>query len=92
MKFSQISKLISRLRSININYGAVFGKFMDGIAKAFDGQEQGADIEENLRIYKRKITMISLFGNGNKSKFNVYAQNMFVFGTMRKNFEQALIN
>lgn len=92
LKFSQISKLIARLRSININYGAKFGKFMDGIAKAFDGQEQGADIEENMRIYKRKITMMSLFGNGNKAKFNVYAQNLFLIGTMRKNYEQALIN
>ena len=37
LKFSQISKLIARHRSLNINYGNLFGKFMDGIANAFDG-------------------------------------------------------
>ena len=40
LKFSQISDLISRLRLININYGQVLGKFMDGMSKAFDGQEK----------------------------------------------------
>jgi hypothetical protein len=36
--------------------------------------------------------MIGTFGNGNKGKFDQYAQNMFIMGTMKKNWEQALLN
>lgn len=36
LKFSQISKLISRLRYLDINFGQVFGGFLNGLGNAFD--------------------------------------------------------
>jgi hypothetical protein len=38
LKFSQISKLISRLRFINVNYGSLFGMFLEGLGDTFDGK------------------------------------------------------
>ncbi len=77
---------------MDINYGTVFGKFMDGIASAFDGENKGKTIEESIKMYKTKIAMINTFGNGNKGKFDKYAYNMFITGTMRKNWDLALLN
>jgi hypothetical protein len=38
IKFSQFSKLLSRLRYINLNYGDLFGSFLTGLGKSFDGK------------------------------------------------------
>ena len=91
LKFSQISKLISRLRMLDINYGSVFGSFLDTLGKAFDGENQGDSEEERRAAYMKRRELISLIGNGRKGKFDVYGQKMFLFGTIRSNWESELI-
>jgi len=87
MKFSQISKLLSRLRMINIRYGTIFGTFLDQMGKAFDGEKKENTLEQNLALYRRKVNLIRTFSNGNKGKFDIYAQKIFLFGTMRENYD-----
>jgi uncharacterized protein HemX len=72
LKFSQISKLISRLRMIDINYGKIFGSFLDQLGKSFDGENTGDNEEENLKNYLKRRELISLIGNGRKGKFDIY--------------------
>ena len=36
LKFSQVSKLISRLRYLDLNYGALYGNILDGLGNSFD--------------------------------------------------------
>jgi hypothetical protein len=38
IKFSQISKLISRLRYLGINFGDVFGNYLSGLGKSYDNK------------------------------------------------------
>jgi uncharacterized protein HemX len=73
LKFSQVSKLISRLRMVKINYGDIFGKFLDQLGKSFDGESKGATVKESLKLYRRKQNLIQHFGNGSKGKFDTYA-------------------
>lgn len=91
LKFSQVSKLISRLRMVNINYGELFGTFLDQLGKSFDGEKQGSTVEENLILYKRRQKLIKTFRNGDKGKFDTYVQSMFLFGTMRENWDLQLL-
>jgi hypothetical protein len=72
LKFSQISKLISRLRMIDVNFGDMFGKFLDGLGQAFDGESKGESEEETLRKYKLRKKTIQLISTGKKGKFDLY--------------------
>jgi hypothetical protein len=47
MKFTQISKLISRLRYINVNYGGLFGSFLDGLGENFH-KENSSTIQKSF--------------------------------------------
>jgi hypothetical protein len=97
LKFSQISKLISRLRYVNVNYGSIFGSFLNGLGKAFDGKTstnldndlKGANKEEISKLindFKMKRALIALYGNGNKGKFDTYNVDMFVLGKVQKDW------
>ena len=50
LKFSQISKLIARLRMLDINFGKIFGTFLDQLGKSFDGENTGDDEEEVWQV------------------------------------------
>jgi hypothetical protein len=91
LKFSQISKLISRLRMVDLNFGEIFGKFLDSMGKAFDGESSGKSDEENVEIYKTKQQLFNLLGKDQLRKFNLYAIKPYMFGTMRNNWEKRLI-
>ena len=103
LKFSQISKLISRLRYINVNFGSIFGSFLNGLGKSFDGKTstsldndlKEADKEEIAKLiydFKKKRTMIELYGNGNKGKFDLYNVDLFILGKAQKDWKETLIN
>lgn len=51
LKFSQISKLVARLRYVNINYGALFGTFLDGLGSNFDAKTS-IDLQRESRKLK----------------------------------------
>jgi hypothetical protein len=81
VKFSQFSKLLSRLRYIDLNYGDLFGSFLTGLGKSFDGkmsEELDTDLknkskEEILKAvkkYKQRQEFLELLSNGHKGKFN----------------------
>ena len=60
LKFSQISKLISRLRFINVNYGSLFGVFLDGLGNSFDKEnsttnEEATDIDMSEKEEKELL-------------------------------------
>lgn len=66
LKFSQISKLISRLRYVDINYGKVFGTFLNGLGNAFDKKtsfdaatefhgKEGEELEKAINTAVKKI-------------------------------------
>jgi hypothetical protein len=39
---------------VDLNFGEIFGKFLDSMGKAFDGESSGKSDEENLKLYKTK--------------------------------------
>lgn len=90
MKFSQICKLISRLRLIDINFGKELGTFLDGMGKIFD-KSYTVDMETQLKIFLRKLKVTRVYGRGRQRKFDRYAVDMFLFGTMRNNWEDKVI-
>lgn len=90
MKFSQVCKLISRLRLIDINFGKELGTFLDGMGKIFD-KSYTVDIETQLKIFLRKLKVTRVYGRGRQRKFDRYAVDMFLFGTMRNNWEDKVI-
>jgi hypothetical protein len=80
-KFSYFSKLLSRLRYINLNYGDVFGNFLRELGKSFDKKhtdEIDSDIKKKppeeiikaVRNYKEKQEFLHLLSNGHRAKFN----------------------
>jgi hypothetical protein len=102
VKFSQFSKLLSRLRYIYLNYGDLFGSFLTGLGQSFDGkisQEIGDDIKNKskeeilkaVKIYKQKQEYVELFSNGHKGKFNQFGIDLFLIGRSRKDFIQTKI-
>ena len=97
LKFSQISKLISRLRYVGLNYGDVFGNFLSGLGKSFvnkstselDGdlkKKKEEEILKAVKIYKQKQEYVSLVSNGNKGKFTRYGMDLFLIGKTNKGF------
>lgn len=68
LKFSQISKLISRLRLINVQFGELLGTFMDGMSKGY--------AEKNVNLDKSYLN-----SNGNKAKIDFYGMRIFLFET-----------
>ena len=76
---------------LDINFGKIFGAFLDNLGKSFDGENSGGDDAENLKNYQKRRELISLIGNGRKGKFDLYGQKLFLFGTMRENWESELI-
>lgn len=91
LKFSQISKLISRLRMLDLNFGKVFGKFLDQLGKAFDGESSSKSDEENLKFYRNRLKMLELYGKGQKGKFKRYGVNLFLLGTMQSDWESSMV-
>ena len=89
LKFSQICKLISRLRLLDINFGKELGGFLDGMGKVFD-KDYSLDIDTQLKLYMDKIQVANTYGKGRQRKFDRYAVEMFLFGTMRNNWEKKL--
>lgn len=63
LKFSQICKLISRIRLVDINFGKELGGFLDGMGKIFDKQ-YSVDIETQLQLFKDKLQVSNSFGIG----------------------------
>jgi hypothetical protein len=103
LKFSQIAKLISRLRYINVNYGSIFGTFLNGLGKAFDAKTSLSldnelreiskeEMEKIVKNYKMKQTLIELYGNGNKGKYDKYKVDLYVLGKVQKDWKETLIN
>lgn len=90
MKFSQICKLISRLRLIDINFGKELGTFLDGMGKLFD-KSYTVDIDTQIKLFMRKLKITRMYGKGRQRKFDRYAVDMFLFGTMRNNWEDKII-
>lgn len=90
-KFSQISKLISRLRLMDLNYGKRLGSFLKHMGKAFDGENKGDSDDVKIEAYKRKQLLLTLLSIGKKSKFDSYTIRVFLFGTFRENWESKLI-
>lgn len=97
MKFTQISKLISRLRYVNVNYGSLFGTFLDNLANTYDKgtsetlkNAKNDEELEKLRIqileYHKKKVFLELYSNGNKSKLNKFVVDLFLVGKSRKNW------
>ena len=97
IKFSQFSKLLSRLRYINLNYGYFFGSFLTGLGQSFDGklsEELDTDIKNKskeeilkaVKIYRLKQEFVRLLSNGHKGKFNKYGIDLFLIGKNRKDF------
>lgn len=103
LKFSQVSKLISRLRYLNINYGSVFGNFLDGLGNSFDkdtsstlSQEIGEDTSSSKKLatiekYKLKRAFLEKFSAGDKGKFNVYTVDMFLLGKSNTKWMEKLM-
>ena len=91
LKFSQISKLLSRLRMLDVNFGEVFGTFLDSMGEAFDGEDTSHSLEEKIKTYKTKQKLLYLYQKNFEAKFNKYAVKPFLFGTARKNWDKRLI-
>jgi hypothetical protein len=103
-----VTKLVSRLRYININYGKVFGGFLDDLSKAFDSKSS-SDIEQEVRNsykskeeqkeiliaiqhYKNNLAFNEIFGNGDKAKFNHYAVDLPFLGKVFKDWKSSALN
>jgi len=102
LKFSQICKLISRLRYVDINYGKIFGTFLNGLANAFDKKisfdaatefsgKKGAELEEAINTAKKRIKFQNKFSNGRKGKFNTYLVDFFLIGKSDKGWMDKLL-
>lgn len=107
MKFSQISKLISRLRFVNINYGSLFGTFLDGLGESFDSQntsnkakndnseeltpEEQEALEKKQKAYAARREYVDLLKNGSKSKMDKYTVDYFLIGKLIKNWRSKLV-
>lgn len=102
LKFSQISKLISRLRYVDINFGQLFGGFLNGLGNAFDkntsfdattafNAKQGEELEELIELAKTRIKLQNRLQNGRKGKFNVYLVDFFLIGKTDKGWMHNLI-
>jgi hypothetical protein len=97
IKFSHISKLISRLRYIGLNYGDVFSAYLSGIGKSYDGsltselsqdleKEKPDEILRQVNIYKEKQSFVCLMSNGNKGKFSKFGVDLFLIGKFKKDY------
>ena len=82
---------------MNLNYGDVFGNFLTGLGKSFDGKntsEIDADIktkskEEILKAvtnYKEKQEFLYFLSNGHRGKFTEYGMDLFLIGKSNKDF------
>ena len=82
---------------MDLNYGDVFGNFLTGLGKSFDGKntaEIDGDIkskskEEILKAvtnYKEKQEFLHLLCNGHRGKFTEYGMDLFLIGKRNKDF------
>jgi histone deacetylase complex regulatory component SIN3 len=90
-----------------VNYGDIFGTFLDGLGKAFDaktstdikGEVRTAKSEEDndeelknvVKQYKKKRAFINMSGNGNKGKFDTYVVDTFLVGKSKKNWMDKML-
>ena len=102
LKFSQISKLISRLRYLDINFGQVFGGFLNGLGNAFDkktsfdastafNDKEGEELEELIEQATKRIKLQNKLSNGRKGKFNTYLVDFFLIGKTDKGWMDKLL-
>ena len=100
MKFSQVSKLIARFRYVNINYGKIFGKFLDGISETYDkdvsitltNQEgESEEAKENIAMHAELKTFLEEFTNGNKAKLSENVVSPFLVGKFTKHWARELV-
>ena len=82
---------MSRLRYIDLNYGDLFGNFLTGLGKSFDGkltEELDSDLKEKSKeeilkavtYYKQKQEYLALLSKGHKGKFDTYGVDLFLLG------------
>ena len=102
LKFSQISKLISRLRYVDINYGKIFGTFLNGLGNAFDKKtsfdastefngKDGEELEKAINTAIKKMKFQDKYSNGRKGKFNTYLVDFFLIGKSNKGWMDELL-
>ena len=102
LKFSQVSKLISRLRYVDINYGKIFGTFLNGLGNAFDKKtsfdaatefqgKKGEELEDAINTAVKRMKFQDKFSTGNKGKFNTYLVDFFLIGKSNKGWMDELL-
>lgn len=79
IKFSQVSKLISRLRMLDVNFGKIFGNFLNALGSSFDSDLCTTE-ENDGKDYQRKIDFIEQIGSGNKGRFDDFGVDLFLVG------------
>jgi hypothetical protein len=71
LKFSQILKLMSRLRLVNIAFGVYLESFLDQLGKIFDpGTETGEESDRRILQQKSAFDPDYEYKSGNKGKFD----------------------
>lgn len=94
--------MISRLRYVDINYGKVFGTFLNGLGNAFDKKtsfdaasefqgKEGKDLEDAINTAIKKIKFQQKFSTGRKGKFNTFLVDFFLIGKSDKGWMDKLL-
>jgi hypothetical protein len=76
---------------LDVNFGKVFGRFLNGLGNSFDS-DLSVTREESESEYIRRIDFIENMGTGNKGRFDDFGVDLFLVGKLWGGWENKLVD